>query len=656
MVELLPLPSTGNVKENMNILIENLTNWNEEYHTYDKPTVSDYTYDVWFNELINLEAKFPKLKRLDSPTLRIGGKVLSHDKVVRDIPMQSLDNVFSVSELEKWLTSLNLEPNAAFIVEPKIDGLAVSLIYDKGVLVDASTRGDGITGERVLDAVRMIKDIPLKLKNFDPRTPTGYCRVEIRGEVFLSKSQFKKINESILNVEDRYKHPRNLASATLKMKDLQTIKERKLSFVAYSLHAKGVVESPSQDATLWMFERWGFRVADNIQRSLSAKKVPEVIKNYFERLQDSDIPTDGAVIKVSSTTFQERLGENNRVPRWAVAYKFQQDIAHAVLKDIRLQVGRTGVITPVAIIEPTMLSGALIENITLHNFNIVEELKIGIGDTLSIVRSGEVIPKVLGVVKHNHNYQIHLPDYCPSCKGTTRTDGRYRYCNNDSVDGCCRETDIAKLNYIYSKEVLDIKHLGDKLVEGLYRSQAIKHPSDIFNLDVSELTRNVTGSDLVSKKIYESIQQAKSIEDYRVVLALCIPTIGKQKAKIISGILKGDLFRLDEVGDVSKQEVLNWLANGGEAEIRKYLNYITPTSNVVNTTGKFAGKNILLSGKYVDTSRKLIEAKIKSLGGNVVSNPTVTTDFALFGLNPTPRKLDKVLELNIPQLTLEDLK
>lgn len=648
MTELLPLPATGNVKKNIDILIENLTKWNKEYHVYDKPTVSDYTYDVWFNELVNLEAKFPNLKRLDSPTLRVGGKITSHDKVERNNPMLSLDNVFNEQELLDWVR-LNLpESGTKLVMEPKVDGLAVSLIYKDGILVDASTRGDGKVGERVLDAVRTISDIPLKIRL------DGV--VEIRGEVYFKLSRFNEINDS-LPEGDKYKHPRNLASATLKMKDIAEIKRRRLSFIPYTVITEG--KGTGNDShILFMISLEGFGFCKYCYATCHSDnpKLHERLMAFAELLTKGDTPYDGIVVKVVDLNLQKELGGSVRAPKWGVAYKLQENIAHAVLKDVKLQVGRTGVITPVAIIEPTMLSGALIENITLHNFNIVEELKLGIGDTLSIVRSGEVIPKVLGVVKHNHNYQIHLPEYCPSCKGSTRTDGRYRYCNNDSVDGFCRETDVAKLNYIYSKEVLDIKHLGDKLVEGLYRSQVIKHPSDIFNLDISELTRNVTGSDLVSKKIYESIQQAKSIEDYRVVLALCIPTIGKQKAKIISGVLKGDISRLDEVGEVSKQEVLNWLANGGETEIRKYLNYITPTSNIINSTGKFAGKNILLSGKYIDISRKLLEAKIKSLGGNTVSNPTITTDFALFGLNPTPRKLDKVLELNIPQLTLEDLK
>lgn len=648
MTELLPLPATGNVKKNIDILIENLTKWNKEYHVYDKPTVSDYTYDVWFNELVNLEAKFPNLKRLDSPTLRVGGKITSHDKVERNNPMLSLDNVFNEQELLDWVR-LNLpESGTKLVMEPKVDGLAVSLIYKDGILVDASTRGDGRVGERVLDAVRTISDIPLKIRL------DGI--VEIRGEVYFKLSRFNEINDKLPEGE-KYKHPRNLASATLKMKDIAEIKRRRLSFIPYTVITEG--KGTGNDShILFMLSLEGFGFCKYCYATCHSDnpKLHERLLAFAELLSKDDTPYDGIVVKVVDLNLQKELGGSVRAPKWGVAYKLQENIAHAVLKDIKLQVGRTGVITPVAIIEPTMLSGALIENITLHNFNIVEELKLGIGDTLSIVRSGEVIPKVLGVVKHNHNYQIHLPEHCPSCKGSTRTDGRYRYCNNDSVDGFCRETDIAKLNYIYSKEVLDIKHLGDKLVEGLYRSQVIKHPSDIFNLDISELTRNVTGSDLVSKKIYESIQQAKSIEDYRVVLALCIPTIGKQKAKIISGVLKGDISRLDEVGEVSKQEVLNWLANGGEAEIRKYLNYITPTSNIINSTGKFAGKNILLSGKYIDISHKLLEAKIKSLGGNTVSNPTITTDFALFGLNPTPRKLDKVLELNIPQLTLEDLK
>lgn len=648
MTELLPLPATGNVKKNIDILIENLTKWNKEYHVYDKPTVSDYTYDVWFNELVNLEAKFPNLKRLDSPTLRVGGKITSHDKVERNNPMLSLDNVFNEQELLDWVR-LNLpESGTKLVMEPKVDGLAVSLIYKDGILVDASTRGDGKVGERVLDAVRTISDIPLKIRL------DGV--VEIRGEVYFKLSRFNEINDS-LPEGDKYKHPRNLASATLKMKDIAEIKRRRLSFIPYTVITEG--KGTGNDShILFMISLEGFGFCKYCYATCHSDnpKLHERLMAFAELLTKGDTPYDGIVVKVVDLNLQKELGGSVRAPKWGVAYKLQENIAHAVLKDVKLQVGRTGVITPVAIIEPTMLSGALIENITLHNFNIVEELKLGIGDTLSIVRSGEVIPKVLGVVKHNHNYQIHLPEYCPSCKGSTRTDGRYRYCNNDSVDGFCRETDVAKLNYIYSKEVLDIKHLGDKLVEGLYRSQVIKHPSDIFNLDISELTRNVTGSDLVSKKIYESIQQAKSIEDYRVVLALCIPTIGKQKAKIISGVLKGDISRLDEVGEVSKQEVLNWLANGGETEIRKYLNYITPTSNIINSTGKFAGKNILLSGKYIDISRKLLEAKIKSLGGSTVSNPTITTDFALFGLNPTPRKLDKVLELNIPQLTLEDLK
>lgn len=648
MTELLPLPATGNVKKNIDILIENLTKWNKEYHVYDKPTVSDYTYDVWFNELVNLEAKFPNLKRLDSPTLRVGGKITSHDKVERNNPMLSLDNVFNEQELLDWVR-LNLpESGTKLVMEPKVDGLAVSLIYKDGILVDASTRGDGKVGERVLDAVRTISDIPLKIRL------DGI--VEIRGEVYFKLSRFNEINDK-LPEGGKYKHPRNLASATLKMKDIAEIKRRRLSFIPYTVITEG--KGTGNDShILFMLSLEGFGFCKYCYATCHSDnpKLHERLLAFAELLSKDDTPYDGIVVKVVDLNLQKELGGSVRAPKWGVAYKLQENIAHAVLKDIKLQVGRTGVITPVAIIEPTMLSGALIENITLHNFNIVEELKLGIGDTLSIVRSGEVIPKVLGVVKHNHNYQIHLPEHCPSCKGSTRTDGRYRYCNNDSVDGFCRETDIAKLNYIYSKEVLDIKHLGDKLVEGLYRSQVIKHSCDIFNLDISELTRNVTGSDLVSKKIYESIQQAKSIEDYRVVLALCIPTIGKQKAKIISGVLKGDISRLDEVGEVSKQEVLNWLANGGEAEIRKYLNYITPTSNIINSTGKFAGKNILLSGKYIDISRKLLEAKIKSLGGNTVSNPTITTDFALFGLNPTPRKLDKVLELNIPQLTLEDLK
>ncbi|MBN2300007.1 MAG: NAD-dependent DNA ligase LigA, partial [Acholeplasmataceae bacterium] len=435
---------------------------NYDYHTLDQPTISDQLYDQYLKELIALEELNPEFKQKDSPTEKIGGIVLSgFDKVDHKVPMMSLSNVFNEDELIQFDERIRKAvSDFSYVTEMKIDGLAVSLTYEKGLFVRAATRGNGVTGEDVTHNVQTIKSLPLKLN--EP------IDIEVRGEIYMPHSSFKKLNEMRLsNNEPLFANPRNAAAGTIRQLDTKVVASRNLDMFVYTIvHAEDYVKT--QNDALSYLSKLGFKVNQNYQNVFGVKTLIEQINNYDQLRKISKYDTDGVVIKVNEFNLYEQIGYTSKFPKWATAYKFQAEQVETILKDITFQIGRTGVVTPVAELEPVLISGSTVARATLHNEDYIKAKDIRVGDTVLVHKAGEIIPEVIEVVlaKRKDEKPFEMIETCPVCgHPLIRKDGEAdHYCSNP----ICPGKNINSLIHFSSRVAMDIDTLGDKVVETLH--------------------------------------------------------------------------------------------------------------------------------------------------------------------------------------------
>ncbi|QIX96883.1 NAD-dependent DNA ligase LigA [Cedecea sp. FDAARGOS_727] len=637
------------------------------YHVLDNPEIPDAEYDRLMRELRELEEAHPELITQDSPTQRVGAAPLSEFTQVRhEVPMLSLDNVFDEASYlafnKRVQDRLKSTDALTFCCELKLDGLAVSLLYEDGVLVRAATRGDGTTGENITANVRTIRAIPLKLTGENiPR------RVEVRGEVFLPQAGFEKINEDARRTGGKvFANPRNAAAGSLRQLDPRVTAKRPLTFFCYGV---GLLEGGELPAShmerLQQFKAWGLPVSDRIRLC----NTPEEVLAFYHQVE-ADRPTlgfdiDGVVIKVDSLALQETLGFVARAPRWAVAFKFPAQEQMTTVRDVEFQVGRTGAITPVARLEPVQVAGVLVSNATLHNADEIERLGLRIGDRVVIRRAGDVIPQVVGVVESERpeeTREIIFPTHCPVCgSDVERVEGEaVARCTGGLICGAQRKE---ALKHFVSRRALDVDGMGDKIIDQLVEKEYVHTPADLFKLTAGKLTGLDRMGPKSAQNVVDALEKAKETTFARFLYALGIREVGEATAAGLAahfGSLEAliaasieDLQKVPDVGIVVATHTFNFFAEESNREVIRQLteeagvNWPAPVViKAEEIDSPFAGKTVVLTGSLSIMSRDDAKARLVELGAKVAGSVSKKTDLVIAG-EAAGSKLAKAQELGI---------
>ncbi|MCP2005783.1 UNVERIFIED_ORG: DNA ligase (NAD+) [Buttiauxella agrestis ATCC 33320] len=637
------------------------------YHVLDNPEIPDAEYDRLMGELRALEEAHPDLITPDSPTQRVGAAPLSEFTQVRhEVPMLSLDNAFDEASYlafnKRVQDRLKSTEAVTFCCELKLDGLAVSLLYEDGVLTRAATRGDGTTGENITANVRTIRAIPLKLRGTNlPR------RLEVRGEVFLPQAGFEKINEEARRTGGKiFANPRNAAAGSLRQLDPRITAKRPLTFFCYGVGLLEGGELPaSHHARLQQFKEWGLPVSDRIRLC----NTPEEVLAFYHQVE-ADRPTlgfdiDGVVIKVDSLALQETLGFVARAPRWAVAFKFPAQEQMTFVRDVEFQVGRTGAITPVARLEPVQVAGVLVSNATLHNADEIERLGLRIGDRVVIRRAGDVIPQVVGVVESErpeNTAEIVFPTHCPVCgSDVERVEGEaVARCTGGLICGAQRKE---ALKHFVSRRALDVDGMGDKIIDQLVEKEYVHTPADLFTLTPGKLTGLDRMGPKSAQNVVDALVKAKETTFARFLYALGIREVGEATAASLAahfGTLDAlsaasieELQKVPDVGIVVATHTFNFFAEESNREVIRQLTEEAgvhwPAPVVIKAEeidSPFAGKTVVLTGSLNIMSRDDAKARLVALGAKVAGSVSKKTDLVIAG-EAAGSKLVKAQELGI---------
>ncbi len=642
---------------------------NELYYQQSEPEISDAEFDALLKRLQELEAEHPELVTPDSPTQRIGGKADSLRPFVHNVPLMSLDNSYNLEDLkaftercEKLAEGRKLE----YVAELKIDGLSVALHYENGFLAVGATRGDGSQGDDVTPNVKTIRSIPLKLKH------KAAEHIEVRGEVFLSRSQFKKINEELeMQGEKTFANPRNSASGTLRMLDSAVVASRRLDMFPYDLFAG----NQKMFATHWESFEWleknGFNVNPHRRKCKNFDELSAFIDEIEPLRDEFDYEIDGVVVKVNSTALQEEFGATSKAPRWAIAYKYPARQMTTKLLGIEINVGRTGALTPVALLEPVLLAGTVVSRASMHNEDEIKRLDVRIGDTVLIEKSGEIIPQVLSVVKSKRDgseVEFEYPTICPVCNSpAVRLEGESaRRCIND----ICPAKIKARILYFASRKAMDIEGLGEVLVETLVDNEMIKDVADLYKLsltDISDLERKAEKS---ATKLIEQIEDSKTRGLQRLLYGIDIRHIGERYAKILANhyrsidkIAEASVEELDaihEIGPAVAESVYEWFREPANIDLVERLKAAGVKTEVdAESTAKlderFVGKTFVLTGKLEQFTRDEAAKLIEERGGRVSSSVSKKTDFVVAG-SDAGSKLTKAESLGVAILSEEEFQ
>lgn len=658
--------------QQIDTLRQDLRRYEYEYHVLDNPTIPDAEYDRLFHQLKALEAAHPELITADSPTQRVGAKPLSGFAQIRhEIPMLSLDNAFSdeefyafVKRIEDRLISLP-EP-LTFCCEPKLDGLAVSILYVNGVLTQAATRGDGTTGEDITANIRTIRNIPLQLLMDNPP-----ARLEVRGEVFMPHEGFERLNQQALEKgEKTFANPRNAAAGSLRQLDPKITSKRPLVLNAYGIGIAEGVDLPNThyDRLQWL-KSIGIPVNPEIRLCNGTDEVLDFYRDIQNKRSSLGYDIDGTVLKINDIALQEKLGFISKAPRWAIAYKFPAQEELTRLNDVEFQVGRTGAITPVAKLEPVFVAGVTVSNATLHNGDEIERLDIAIGDTVVIRRAGDVIPQIIGVLHDRRPANarpIVFPETCPVCDSAiVRIEG-------EAVARCtgglfCAAQRKEALKHFVSRKAMDIDGVGGKLIEQLVDRELIHTPADLFKLDLTTLTRLERMGTKSAENALASLEKAKNTTLARFIFALGIREVGEATAlnlanhfKTLEALQNADLEALQQVPDVGEVVANRILAFWHEPHnvavvndlIAQGVHWETVETKEV-TENRFKGKTVVLTGTLTQMGRNEAKALLQDMGAKVSGSVSAKTDFVIAG-DAAGSKLTKAQELGVAVLTEEE--
>lgn len=660
------------LQQQIDKLRQDLRRYEYEYHVLDNPTIPDAEYDRLFHQLKALEAAHPELITADSPTQRVGAKPLSGFAQIRhEIPMLSLDNAFSDEEFYAFVKRIEdrlirLPEPLTFCCEPKLDGLAVSILYVNGVLTQAATRGDGTTGEDITANIRTIRNIPLQLLMDNPP-----ARLEVRGEVFMPHEGFERLNQQALEKgEKTFANPRNAAAGSLRQLDPKITSKRPLVLNAYGIGIAEGVDLPNThyDRLQWL-KTIGIPVNPEIRLCNGTDEVLDFYRDIQNKRSSLGYDIDGTVLKINDIALQEKLGFISKAPRWAIAYKFPAQEELTRLNDVEFQVGRTGAITPVAKLEPVFVAGVTVSNATLHNGDEIERLDIAIGDTVVIRRAGDVIPQIIGVLHDRRPADarpIVFPETCPVCDSAiVRIEG-------EAVARCtgglfCAAQRKEALKHFVSRKAMDIDGVGGKLIEQLVDRELIHTPADLFKLDLTTLTRLERMGAKSAENALASLEKAKNTTLARFIFALGIREVGEATAlnlanhfKTLEALQNADLEALQQVPDVGEVVANRILAFWHEPHNVAVVNDLIAQGVhwddvEVKEVGEnlFKGKTVVLTGTLTQMGRNEAKALLQDMGAKVSGSVSAKTDFVIAG-DAAGSKLTKAQELGVTVLTEEE--
>jgi DNA ligase (NAD+) len=654
------------VQAKIQALSAELKEHNYRYYVLAEPSISDHQFDIKLKELEALEKQYPEFTLADSPTQHVGGSLLEEFKTVpHKRRMLSLGNTYSEEELlefdERVRKSLGIA-EVEYVCELKIDGLAISLFYENGQLAQAITRGDGFQGDDVTENVKTIRSVKQQLHG---NYPTSF---EIRGEIFMHRKGFEKLNaQRAEHGEPQYANPRNVASGSLKIKDPKEVAKRPLDITLYHFLADSNPFS-SHSESLQNAHQWGIKTAEHSQTCPNIQAVFQYLNHWNEARHHLGYDTDGVVIKVNSFRYQEELGFTAKVPRWAIAYKFQTETASSTLLGITYQVGRTGAITPVAELQPVQLLGTTVKRASLHNANEIERLDVRVGDAVFVEKGGEIIPKIVGVdfSRRNPNSAPHpYITHCPECNTPLqRKEGEAQhYCPN--IDDCPPQA-IGKIEHFVGRKAMDIQSIGAEMAETLYSAGLVKDLPDLYTLTFEQVLALDRVGEKTATNLIQGIEESKKQPFERVLFGLGIRYVGETVAKkLAAGMGNIDnlmaasaeqLIGIDEIGERIAESVVQYFSDPKHIlgiESMKAAGLIFTAIQKESLGDTLAGKTMVISGVFAKHSRDEIKALIEAHGGKVGSGVTGKTDYLVAGDGIGPSKLEKAVQLGV-QIISED--
>ena len=648
--------------DRINFLKDEINKSNYKYYVEENPYLSDFEYDKMFAELKELEEKYPLLKTPDSPTQRVGSISEKFFPYRHKYRLYSLDNTYNDEELIKWYERVTKEcgENIDLVCELKIDGLAIALTYENGIFTRGVTRGDGITGEDITTNLKTIKAIPLKL--FEP------VDVEVRGEIYMPKTSFEKLNEeNLAKGEKVFANPRNAASGSIRQLDSTITAKRDLSIFVYSSVFENVPNAPKTHYEGMMYlKKLGFKVNPNIRLCKNIDEAIQYCKEWDTQRSALNYATDGVVIKVNSIACQQDLGFTSRAPKWATAFKFPPEEVTTKLTDIELNIGKSGAVTPVAILEPVALAGSTVARASLHNFDEIKRLDVRIGDTVLIKKAAEIIPKVIKVMdtpEHNSLPEFIPPERCPACDSllVARTGEVNLYCESKN----CSQQITAKIEFWVSKDAMDIEYIGPSVIQQLYDNRFISNAVDLYRLTMQDFMQLEGVKEKSAYNMYTSIQNSKTRPLNRLLTAFAIRHIGKETAELLAerfatldDIKNADIDALsdiDGVGIKMAESVYEFFHDEHNLHMLEELKNlgVNPVSKALPQSDKLSGKTFVLTGTLRNMTRDEASEIIKKMGGKTSSSVSKKTTFVLAGENPGT-KLDKAKDLGVIILTEDE--
>ena len=648
-------------KERIDQLTDQLKEAGYRYYVLDDPTMEDFEYDRLYRELEELEAAHPELARADSPTKRVGGEVLSQfEKVSHPVPLMSLQDVFSMEELNDFLEkTIAAEGNVSFSVEPKIDGLSVALEYVDGRFVRGATRGDGTVGEDVTENLKTIRSIPMTLVG-------APSRLIVRGEVFMPKKSFEKLNQRQEEAgKPLFANPRNAAAGSLRQLDPKIAAKRGLDIYVFNVQMADGVEFSGHTQSLEYLKSLKFKVIPHKKLS-DVSEIDAEVLSINENREKLICDIDGAVIKVDDLNQRERLGNTAKFPKWAAAYKYPPEIKPTVVEDIVVQVGRTGVLTPKAVVRPVRLAGTTVTNATLHNQDFISQRDIRIGDTVLIRKAGEIIPEILEVdlsKRPGDASAYHLPDHCPVCGAPVEQDedGAFLRCTGAE----CPAQLSRNIAHFVSRDAMDIDGLGSAIVDALIEKGLIHSPADIYYLTFDDVKSLWKSGSIAAKKLLAAIEASKQQDVSRLIYALGIRQVGAKTGKVLAsafGTLDAlmaataeELTEIPDVGGVTAESICQWFRQEQSRHMVERLRQagVNFESKRVITDARFAGKTFVLTGALSKFTREEATEKIELLGGKASGSVSKKTSFVVVGENAGSKER-KARELGIPILTEDE--
>lgn len=658
-------------KKRIEHLTQQVNYHNDLYYQKHRTEISDFEFDQLLAELENLEKQFPNLRQPDSPTQRVGGTITKEfESVTHQYPMLSLGNTYSEEDLRDFDGRVAKGLGGAayeYFCELKFDGVSISLIYEDGLLTKAITRGDGVRGDNVVANARTIRSLPLRVS-----AKNRPARFEVRGEVFLPKKEFNRLNKELEDVgEETYANARNTASGTLKLQDSAEVARRKLDCFAYYLLGENL-DIDTHEEAIHQIEKWGFQVSPTYRKCQNIDEVLTYIHHWEKRRSDLPLETDGVVIKVNSLAQQQQLGFTAKSPRWAIAYKYKAESIATRLNGVTYQVGRTGAVTPVAELEPVFLAGTTVKRASLHNANEITRLDLRIGDFVFVEKGGEIIPKVTAVDLDRRPPNLHPLQYtrtCPEC-GTTlvREEGEAAYyCPNTT--GCPPQIK-GRIEHFIQRKAMDIDSLGEKTIDQLFALGLVKTPADLYDLKKEDLLKLDGFKDKSASNILAGIAESRKVPFEAVLFAIGIRYVGKTVAeklarhfgsmeKLQTATLE-QLLEAPEVGEKIAQSVVQFFHDGRNREevarLRKAGLHLEVEQRVAPVSQVLGNKSFVISGVFRNYEREQLQDLILANGGRVLSSVSGKLDYLLAGENMGPAKREKAEKLGVQIISEEDFE